>query len=109
MERMDALLDTIATAKRAEFIAANPNTTPENSCERAEISPGCRVKNGDDVLVNGIVGRVICPYELNGWFYALIIDGMQIVPTPFEAQYITDRAPADPEEEPLPIFEEPPP
>lgn len=70
------------------------------------LGPLCRVKEGDDVMHNGAVIRVICPARDEAWFY-----GLQEAPwgpqdVPYESKYITDRAPADPNEEPLPVFEE---
>lgn len=111
MERMDTLLSNIATAKRAELIAMQgPETDPSIRYDRAEISPGCRIKPLDDVLLWGdVVARVICPADSPGWFYGLTIDGLTIVTSTFEATTVEDRAPVDPNEEPMPIFPEPPP
>lgn len=106
MERMDGLLSTIAAYHRDQLIASDTETDPALRHDRAEISPGCRVKHGDDVLVSGTVARVVCPAHTDGWFYCIYIDGMLITLGQFEALQITDRAPADPEEEPLPIFAE---
>lgn len=107
MDRMDSLLSAIASAKRTELITADTETDPTLRRDRAEISPGCRIKPGDDVQVSGIVGRVVCAAHTEGWFYDIYIDEMLITLGQHEAVQVEDRAPADPEEEPLPIFEEP--
>jgi len=109
MDRMDTLLSTIAAAKRDELVAMDTETDPTIRRDRAEISPGCRLKHGDDVFVNGVVARVVCPAHTIGWFYDITIDDMLIVLGQHEAIQVEDRAPADSEEEALPIFTEPPP
>lgn len=109
MERMEGMIAQIAAAKRDELIASDTGTDPALRRDRAEVSPGCRLKHGDDVMVSGMQSRVICPSEVEGWFYDLSIEGMIFVVGQHEAQYVTDRAPADPEEEPMPIFPEPEP
>lgn len=68
------------------------------------LGPLCRVKGGDDVLHNGLPVRVIGPAREEGWFYGLEVARFGPIDVPMEGQYITDRAPADPTEEPLPVF-----
>lgn len=104
MQRMDTVITQMAMLKRAELIAGDTNTDPTLRYDRAEVTPGCLLKPGDDVEVSQVVARVVCPADTDGWFYAYTIDGTLFVLTQFEAQYVTDRAPADPEETPMPIF-----
>lgn len=81
----------------------------EHRRNRAQVlGPRCRVQLDDDVLIEGKVRRVIGPARGEGSFYALVQNAEgRCIDVPFDGQLITDRAPADPLEEPLPIFEEP--
>lgn len=72
------------------------------------LGPLARVQRDDDVLLNGDVYRVIGPAREEGWLYVLVQSFRGLTDMPMEGRYITDRAPADPLDEPLPIFEEPP-
>lgn len=106
---MDRIDDAYTTAKRAEvFAEADPNNT--SGPLRSDRSDLGALKDSDDVTVGGIQARVICPGEALGWFYAWtwdLFDPNKIVLGQYEAQYVTDRAPVDPEETPMPIFPEP--
>lgn len=107
MDRMGSLLTNIATQQRVALINDDTETDPDKRRDRAEASPGCRLKFDDDCLINGSIVKYICPSNDPGWFYALGIDETIIAVGTYEAQYVTDRAPSDEEEEPLPIFLEP--
>lgn len=73
------------------------------------LGPSSRVKRDDDVLVGGYERvRVIGPAREESWFYALQETPWGNYDVPYDGKNITDRAPADPEEEPQPIFIEPP-
>ncbi len=108
MEPFSAAIDAIEAARRAELIAADTGTDPALRCDRAEISPGCLIKNGDDVEIGSFVTvRVVCPAEAIGWFNTLVVEGSAIVPGQHEVSQVTDRIPADPNETPMPIFASP--
>lgn len=70
------------------------------------MSPLCRVKRDDDVEISGYPFRVIGPARAEGWLYLLQEAPWGLMDIPFDASGITDRAPADSEEEALPIFVE---
>lgn len=71
------------------------------------LGPLSRLKRDDDVYISNQVVRVIGPARDERWFYALSETPWGFYDVPFDGQHITDRAPADPNEEPMPIFVEP--
>jgi hypothetical protein len=109
MERLDSVLSAAVAARRAQLIADDTNTDPAIRIDRAEIGPGCRIKVDDDVLVNGEIKRVVAPADYPGWFTSLTLDQNGFVWGTDDSTQVTDRAPADPNEEALPIFAEPAP
>jgi hypothetical protein len=109
MERLDSVLSAAVATRRADLIAADTATDPAVRIDRAEIGPGCRIKVDDDVMVNGEIKRVVCPADYPGWFTSLALDQNGYVWGTDDSTQVTDRAPADPEEEALPIFVEPAP
>lgn len=109
MERLDSVLSAAVATRRAQLIAADTNTDPTIRIDRAEIGPGCRIKVDDDVLVNGEIKRVVAPADYPGWFTSLSLDQNGFVWGTDDSAQVTDRAPADPEEEPLPIYPGAPP
>lgn len=109
LEGIEDALSTWVAAKAVELEGDAPELPPEDRPDRALVAPGCRLKHNDHVVVNGQCVRVIRPGRLSGWFYAAILMDGAFAYGQWEAQYVTDRAPADPEEDPLPIFEEPSP
>lgn len=100
-----------AAFHKGEADAGDDDYLPEKDRRnRAHVlGPNCRVQAGDDVLNNGNPVRVIGAAREEGWFLGLQQTPWGFADVPMEGQYITDRAPADPNEEPLPIFVEPEP
>lgn len=86
----------------------NDDVQPEARPNRATIAPGCRLKPFDEVEIYGIPMLYLCPGIGETAIYALSIDGATIPLGAYDVSAVTDRIPADPEEEPLPIFEESP-
>lgn len=113
MQSLTEVLGTLAANKRTELLTACANGADDDLPEeerpsRALVAPLCRLKHGDDVAVADYTARVICPGRGLGWFYAFYFDeSANLMLGQFEAQYVTDRLPADSGETPLPIFEEP--
>ena len=109
----DQLLGYAAT-KRDELVN-NADTTdddlpPEDRPNRPTgVATGCLLKFGDEVEVYGTTYLVLCPGRGYGWFYAITIDGATVPLSCMPATDVTDRIPADPNETPMPIFEEPSP
>jgi hypothetical protein len=69
------------------------------------LGPYSRVREDDDVLIAGEVRRVVCAARGAGNFYALLPRaGGGWVDTLVSGADITDRAPADPNDQPLPVF-----
>jgi hypothetical protein len=109
-------LDFIAERRsyhRAEADNGADDTFPEEDRRnRAVIAPGCRVKDDDDVLYQNYPMRVIGPARGSGWFMIAMqnpwagnwMDVPMEVGNDSDRAFVTDRAPADPNEEPLPIF-----
>lgn len=108
MERLESIMSAAVAQRRADLIAADTSTDPATQIARAEVAPGCRLKPDDDVLVNGEIKRVVCPADYPGWFTSLTLDQNGYVWGTDDSTQVTDRAPADPEEDPLPIYEPPP-
>lgn len=66
--------------------------------------PGTALKLDDDVEWLGLFPmRVLWGYETPDYFFAYCPD-IGDVYSYFEGTYITDRAPADPEETPMPVY-----
>jgi len=113
IERLAGLEEIVSSwvaSKRTEILTncangADNDLAAEDRPDRELIAPRCRLKSNDHVLCNYELLRVVCPGRGVGWFYALRIDAGMFELGQHEAQYVEDRAPADPQEEPLPIFE----
>ncbi len=109
----DQLIGYAAT-KRDELIDGANNgqdsdLPPEDRPNRSEIQAGCLLKFGDEVEVYGTTYLVLCPGRGYGWFYCLSIDGATVPLSCLPTKDVAGRIPADPNETPMPIFEEPPP
>lgn len=112
MERMQLsqeILDLVAEKRahhRASADAGEDDQMPEKDRRNRQhvLGPRGRVKEDDHVLIHGEPTPVICPAPSEEWFYGLMFTPWGIFDTPFNGRSITDRAPADPTEEPLPIF-----
>ena len=114
MERIPDIDDAHVADLKAAFLAIgdpDPDMSPEDTCLRAEIYPGTFLKFGDDITCCGVPEftlRVVCAASGAGcaavyyppWF------GDTIVELNLPSDDITDRAPLDPEETPMPIFPE---
>lgn len=117
MQSLGDVLNNIGAAKRDELLTncangADDALAPEERPSRAEIgpAPGCLLKFGDQVEVDGMVGLYLCPGRGVGYFYAYVIDDVsgRLQLMQFLTGSVTDRIPADPQETPMPIFSEPP-
>ncbi len=108
MDRLDFSIDAIIAYHRTQdVLGANSgqddDLDPEHRRNRTEVSPGCPLKTNDHLeLYSGAV-KVVCvgPGRGEGWFTAWWFDdttGATI--GTMDIQYISDRAPADPEEAP---------
>jgi hypothetical protein len=113
MERQSLSTQTEAwiETQRAEQHAAAENGEddefdPKDRRNREHVlGPLCRVKRGDDVLHNeSEIVRIVGPARGEGWFLALSETPWGNYLVPYDGSYLTDRAPADPEEEPQPIY-----
>lgn len=83
--------------------------------------PGTVVKLDDDLQMFGVAGdpnsglpaRVLTNHSTPGMFVGytdpaiMTVDGF--IEWPYAPEYITDRAPLDPQEPPMPVYVEPPP
>lgn len=103
-----------ATAKRDEIIDGANNgqdddLPPEERPNRAEVSPGCLLKFGDELEIYGSTVLYLCPGRGIGWLHAISLEGATIPLGQYEATTVTDRIPMDPAEPPMPIFAEPAP
>lgn len=91
---------------------ADDDLPPEDRPNRVDRSDLGALKDDDDVEVSsGTHVRVVCPGRGRGWFYCWWYEAMfrTWMVGQMEAVNVTDRAPADPDEEPMPIFPEPEP
>ena len=110
---MQSIRDAIigyAAAKRDELITAANNgddddLPPEERPNRASVAPGCRIKFGDELDWYGVTVLYVCPGRGANYLYGLTVDGATIPLGSYDVAGVTDRIPADPEEDPLPIFE----
>lgn len=107
-------LDFVAQKRAAHRAAADAGEDDEFAKKDRRnrehvLGPYCRVQEDDDVLHNGQVVRVICAARDETWFYGLMVAPFGMVDAPMDGQYITDRAPADAADAPLPIRIDPPP
>lgn len=110
--------EAFVTAKRAEHhsLAATEDQAldPKDRRDREHVvSPLCRIQRDDDIMYQGYPHRVIGPARAEGWLICLqeapwgFMDVSLDAGNTTDREFITDRAPADPNEEPLPIFIEP--
>lgn len=109
---MQSILDqlqNVAAAKRDEIITAANNGADddlpiEDRPNRSEVSPGCVLKHGDQIEVFGDTHLYLCPGRGQGFCYTFtLMEGVLSIGQA-EAQYVTDRIPADPLETPMPIL-----
>jgi hypothetical protein len=118
----DVMQQFFAEQQRA-FVIANisgeENFDPLDKTDREDIVPGTYLKLWDDVQVYGTTGpkvRIICAAGGRDNFFSYRFDssnGGHVLEN-WPKDSVTDRAPADPEEEPMPngsifIPEDPPP
>ena len=113
MERLEATVAVVAAQRRDELLARASNGGDddlplEDRPNRAEVAPGCLLKFGDDVSAYGQTYRYLCPGRGIGWAYGLTLEVSGFTLGSFEATAVEDRAPADPNETPMPIFQEGP-
>jgi hypothetical protein len=104
----DQLL-SYATAKRDEIVTNANNGADDDLPEaerpnRTEVVPGCILKFSDELDIYGQTVLYLCPGRGLGWLYALTVDGATIPLGSYDVTSVTDRLPADPEEEPMPII-----
>ncbi len=112
MQSIREQLLSYATQKRDELITGANNGDDDDLAaderpNRATVAPGCLLKPFDEVEIYGMSALYLCPGRGAGWLYALTIDGGTIPLGSYDAQSVTDRIPVDPNETPMPIFEEP--
>lgn len=120
MERMvdDPTLEIVLQQLRdfhASHAHEDADLDPLDQRGRSEVCPGSPLKEGDDVFIgeHGHATRVACAGTGREHFYACYIspeDGPWV--SKYTVQQITDRAPLDPSETPMPVLpppEEPPP
>jgi hypothetical protein len=98
---------TVAATRRVFLESSDTEPDPALRCDRELVAPYCRLRRDDSVRVNESTVIVVCPAGALGWFHTLELsdDGAQLVFGQREAQYVTDRAPIDLEDPPLPIWE----
>lgn len=78
----------------------------QNYPDYAKPCPGTYLKVDDDVQWLGFVdGRVLWGHDEPQYFFLYAPDIFGDVAVPVDVGYVNDRAPADPQESPLPIFE----
>jgi hypothetical protein len=112
-QTLDAEQEAIVSRQRAyhkdQADRGDDDYLPEADRRNREhvLGPNCSVKRDDDVLIGTIVYRVIGPARQEGRLYLLAEAPYGWADFDFAGADITDRAPADPNEEPLPIFLEP--
>jgi hypothetical protein len=114
---MDRIDTTYTATIRQQYLDAAANGAdddldPSERPNRADRSDLGALKDDDDVEINnGNRVRVLCPGRGLGYFYSWGYDALfgSWVLGQYEASSVTDRAPADPEETPMPIFPEPTP
>jgi hypothetical protein len=63
-----------------------------------------RLKRGDDVICCGLPMRVICPGGDRSVFMGYYAPWFGDDRLPVEVQWVTERAPLDPQEEPMPVI-----
>ena len=121
MQSLGDVLVIVAQQKRDSLLSdcanglTDTDLADEEKPTRSEVGPepGCLLKFGDDVEVDGVVARYLCPGRGTGYFYGYYFDDMgRLTLGSFHTLSVTDRIPADPEETAMPIFpqpEQPPP
>lgn len=116
MQRLEYMFQAIAEQKRTELLdhCANggdddldPSERPDRTGRDGADDLGA-LKDFDDVTIGGQEMRVICPGRGKGWFYCLTIESQGFTIGQYQAQFVSERAPFDPEETPMPIFPEEP-
>lgn len=109
MDRLSLDEETV-TNMRAAIIAANatlegPWDGPEDDPTRTgDVCPGSPLKIDDDVLANGDSYRVLCPSVGRDRFMAFGITGWGPTTTSLALSEVTDRAPLDANETPMPVI-----
>jgi len=109
----------VADADMPERIDAEGNITTDESgifvdhCDRQVVSyyqdrqgrwKPTALKVGDDVICAGIPLRVVAPARGRGYFSGYYSPWFGETLVPIEARYVTERAPLDPNETPMPII-----
>jgi hypothetical protein len=109
MDRQDFFSNVVAYERaKLMIVFANteyPDYDPLDLPTRDDVCPGTYLKEGDDVACysGALLCRVICAAPSRDSFYAWWMDpevGATVGVN--QVQYVTDRAPADPEEEGMP-------
>lgn len=104
-------MDRITTIDQAEVERHRENLSAQEA-GYDQPCPGSRLKLDDDVQWLGFVNaRIVWGHPNDGAFYGYAPDvfGPETAPVPLDVGYVNDRAPADSNEEPLPIYPEDPP
>ncbi len=97
MDRMQNVNQTDFDRIRAECQRDYPG--------KSEPLPGTALKLDDDVLWLGVIPvRVLWGYDDPDFFNAFNAEMLGTTNFVLEGQYIEDRAPADPQETPMPIY-----
>jgi hypothetical protein len=109
MQRLDVALQDACASMREALLAncaagGDDDLPPEDRPDRAEVAPGCLLKTYDDITADGIPCRYILPGRGIGWAYVVWLDQGRSNLGQIEAVNVTDRAPLDPLETPMPIF-----
>ena len=99
MDRLTNITQTLVDTLRAQL-----QTFDEYVGKNVPL-PGSALKLDDDVMWLGVLPmRVLWGYETPDYYFAICPDIDPSGYSYFEGTYITDRAPADPEETPMPIW-----
>lgn len=93
-----------------EDVERNRDTLREPEAASEQPCPGSHLKHDDDIQWLGFVnGRVLWGHPHPQTFYAYAPEIFGDAPVPLDIGYVNDRAPADPEETPMPLYPEEPP
>jgi hypothetical protein len=99
MDRLDNITQTLVDTLRTQL------QTFDEYVGKTEPLPGSALKLDDDVMWLGVLPmRVLWGYETPDYYFAICPDIDPEGYSYFEGTYITDRAPLDPEETPMPIW-----
>jgi hypothetical protein len=111
MDRIDVHLQAECERLRAELLencarGGDDDLLEDERPDRTETSPGCLLKPYDDVIVDETPCRYILPGRGQHWMYVVFFSYGSVNLAQYEDTQVTDRAPVDPEETPMPILPE---